>query len=225
VRLTPEQRALVLQEKPMVEALVNKLKGMFGRAALEDLTQMVWTGLSEAVVHYDPAKGPFGRFGWKRAFGKGVEDLMRDARQAPLYLARRAFGDPADGLKLASTDDPWVDDRELLEPIKAACHEGAFRMFFGATFETWRMQGDQGLVDHVTRQRVFRALQAAFTTLAPDEWRLLELYYIECLTWADVGVAFDISERQAKRRDADVRKSLKRELLARGVKAAPPEAA
>jgi RNA polymerase sigma factor (sigma-70 family) len=152
-----------------------------------------------------------------------VDQFSRDARQSPLRLARRALGGVADGLTV--TDDPFVEDHEILAPIKAACHEGAFRMFFGATFEAWRTQGEEGLVDHLTRQKAFRALQSAFTTLAPDDWQLLELYFIECRTWAEVGAAFDISERHAKRRAEGIREKLRRELLARGVKGPPPETA
>ena len=220
--LTPDMQALVLEAEPEVKALVAKLAKMFRWVAINDVTQTVWEGYAEVAPRHDPAKGKLGAFGYKHAYGKAVEAFMREAHQAPLHLARRAFGEIMEDLRIA--DDPFVEDDVILAPIKAVCREGTFRMFFGATFETWRMQGEQGLVDHLTRLKTFAALQSAFMTLEPEEWKLLQLYYIECQTWAEVGEALGVGERQAKRRAEEIRDKLKRELLVRRVKNAPPEA-
>jgi DNA-directed RNA polymerase specialized sigma24 family protein len=154
-------------------------------------------------------------------FGETVDTFTHEARQNPLFMARRAFQDP--DIQLKNPNEPFLSEEDLLNGLRAVCHEGTFRMFFGATFDTWRMQGEQGTVDHLTRLKAFCALQSAFTTLASDEWELLERYYIRCSSWPVVAEALGIGERQVMRRAEEVREKLKRELLARGVRSAPPE--
>jgi RNA polymerase sigma factor (sigma-70 family) len=219
-RLTPEQRDAVLTAKPMVNTMLTKLMRMFRHVPFEDMRQIVWQGVSEVAPHHDPSQGSFEAFAWKRVFGKTVDWAMREARQSPLYLAQRAFLPVTDLLQ--DPDDPFDDDEQTLSPLREVCHDGASRMFFGATFETWRIQGEQSLVDHMTRLKAFRGLQGAFTTLNPDEWKLLELYYIDCHSWLEVGQALGISDRHAKRRAEEIREKLKRELRLRGIKEAPP---
>jgi RNA polymerase sigma factor (sigma-70 family) len=222
VALTPELQSMVLTVRPTVADLVGRLRRMFRHVPIEDIEQTVWEGFARAAPRHDPVRGPFHVFGYKYAFGLAIDRLTRDARQTPLRLARKAIGDAFDGLSVS--DDPFADDAEILAPLRACCHEGAFRMFFGATFETWRLQGEQGLVEQLARAKAFEALRAAFTTLAPEDWQLLQLYYVECHTWTEVGAAFGIGEKQAQRRAEKIREKLKRELLARGVKDAPPRA-
>jgi RNA polymerase sigma factor (sigma-70 family) len=220
-RLTPEQQTMVLTAKPMVDAILKKLMRMFRHMPFEDMSQTVWQGVSEAAPHHDPSQGSFEAFAWKRVYGKAVDHAMREARKSPLYLARRAFLPVTDQLR--DGNDPFCDDAQTLSPLKEVCHDAISRMFFGATFEAWRVQGEEGLVDHMTRLKAFRELQGAFTTLSPEEWQLLELYYIDCHSWLEVGKALDISDRQAKRRAEEIREMLKRELRLRGIKEAPPE--
>jgi RNA polymerase sigma factor (sigma-70 family) len=221
--LTEQQQKWVLEAEPSIVVLSKRLRRKFPRAREEDIAQTLWTGYAEVAPRYNPAEGSFAAFAYWPAWGKAIDELTREARQSPLHMARKALGAAAEPLRVAT--GPYMEDSEILAPIKAACREGTFRMFFGATLDTWRTQGEEGLVDHLTRLTAFRALQSAFATLTPDEWKLLELYYIECLTWKVVGAAFDISDRQARRRDEDIREKLKAELMARGVETAPPEAA
>ena len=72
---------------------------------------------------------------------------------------------------LKNANEPFVSEEELVSGLKATCHDGLFRLFVGATFETWRVQGEQGTVDHLTRLKAFDALRSAFTTLTEDEWK------------------------------------------------------
>src|SRR5262245_35738599 len=164
-RLTPKQQDAVLTAKPMIDAMLAKLRRMFARVSLEDMRQVVWQGVTEVAPGHDPSQGSFAAFAWKPVFGKAVDWAMRESRQSPLYLARRAFLPVTDQLK--DPDDPFADDEQTLAPIKDTCRDGVSRMFFGATFETWRVQGEQGLVDHMTRLKTFRGLAGAFTTLSP----------------------------------------------------------
>ena len=220
-RLTPKQQDAVLTAKPMIATMLAKLRRMFAQVSFEDMSQVVWQGVSEVAPAYDSSQGSFAAFAWKPVFGRAVEWAKGEARQSPLYLARRAFLPVTDHLK--DPDDPFADDEQTLAPLKDVCRDGTFRMFFGGTFEAWRMQGEQGLVDHMTRLKTFRGLAGAFTTLSPEEWKLLELYYIDCHSWFEVGQALGISERHAKRRAEEIREKLKRELRLRGIKKPPPE--
>jgi RNA polymerase sigma factor (sigma-70 family) len=221
--LTPAQQEWVVKAEPSVKLLAGRLHKKFPRASLDDIAQTLRTGYAEVAPKYNPAEGTFEAFGYWPAWGKAHDELTREARQSPRHMASKAFGEAAEPLKVPT--GAYMEDDEILAPIKAACHDGTFRMFFGATFDTWRAQGEQGMVDHLTRLKAFRALQSAFATLTPDEWKLLELYYIECMTWDEVGAALDVSGRQARRRDEQIREKLKLELIALGVERAPPEAA
>jgi RNA polymerase sigma factor (sigma-70 family) len=222
--LTPEQQDRVVEAEPTIKRLTGELQRKFPRACGEDIAQSLRAAYAEVVPGYDPTRGPsFDAYAYWPVWGKVHDELTREARQSPRHMARKAFGQVAEPLEVAT--GAYMEDGEILAPIIAACREGTFRMFFGATLDTWRAQGEQRLVDHLARLKAFRALQSAFATLTPDEWKLLELYYIECLTWEEVGKAFDISDRQAKRRDAQIRQKLKDELIARGVDGAPPVAA
>ena len=220
--LTRAQQALVVEALPTIKRLAALLRKKFPWAMEDDVEQTLRIGYAEVAPKYERSKGTFAAFGYWPAWGSAIDKLTREARQSPRHMARKAFGEAAEPLQV--TSGPFMEDDEILAPVKAACHDGTFRMFFGATFEAWRAQGEQGMVDHVARLRAFRALQSAFAVLTPAEWRLLELYYIECQTWKAVGVAFDISDRQARRRDEEIREKLKAALIARGVTSAPPTA-
>jgi DNA-directed RNA polymerase specialized sigma24 family protein len=211
----------VLDAEPMVNKMLRKLERMFPRASPEDMRQTVWLNVSEMASRPDISPDAFEAFVWKRVFGEVVDTCTLEARQNPLFMARRAFQDP--DLQLKNPNEPFLSEDDLLSGLRSVCHEGTFRMFFGATFETWRMQGEQGTVDHLTRLKVFGALQSAFTTLAPGEWELLERYYIRCSSWPVVAEALGIGERQVMRRAEEIREKLKLELLSRGVRGAPPE--
>lgn len=218
-RLTPAQQQLVLKARPAAEKIVEKLVKVFRHVRPEDLRQMVYEGFIEAAPRHDPAQGPFEVFAWKRAVGKANEGAMREARHSPLRVVREAV------LQMTVSDDDYDfydDNDDPLIRLEAACCHGAFRMFFGATFEMWRTQGEQRLVDHMTRLTTFHALRAAFCTLAADEWRLLELHYIDLKTWTEVGEVFGVLERQARRRHEDICEKLRQELLAHGIDRAPP---
>ncbi len=76
----------------------------------------------------------------------------------------------------------------------------------------------------MTRLAAFRALKKSFPSLSEPEWTLYEMYYVDCVTWAQVGAAFDIEDKAAQQRAKKIRDKLKRELLSRGVRQAPPEA-
>ena len=221
VPLTRKQQDLVLEAEPMVKKMLRKLERMFPHASPEDMRQTVWLNVSEVASRQALSRDTFEAVLWKRVFGEVVDTFTLDARQNPLFMARRAFQDP--DIQLKNPNEPFLSEDDLLGGLRAVCHEGTFRMFFGATFETWRMQGEQGTVDHLTRLKVFGALQSAFTTLTSSEWELLERYYIRCSSWPVVAEALGIGERQVMRRAEEIREKLKRELLARGVRSAPPE--
>ena len=221
VPLTSEHHDLMLEATPMVDMMQRKLAKMFPHVAADDIRQTVWLAVSEVAPGYEPAQGHFARFAWTPVFGAAVDTFTLDARQNPLYMARRAF--LKTGIHLKDPNEPFVSEEELVSGLQGVCHEGTFRLFFGATFETWRMQGEQGTVDHLTRLKVFGALQSAFSTLKSDEWELLERYYIACSSWADVAISLGISERHVMRRAEEIREKLRRELLSRGVRGAPPE--
>ncbi|MFO0757216.1 MAG: sigma-70 family RNA polymerase sigma factor [Byssovorax sp.] len=205
--------------------MARKLRGMFRHVDLDDLEQMVWEGFIEAARTHDPSLGSFEAFAWRRGYGKALDGALRDVRQSPRALAAQALLTVAD-TKAPALDhaglDPFSDEDPALTFLKETASEGAFRIFFGGTFEAFRAQGEQGLVNHLTRLTAFRELKRAFSTLGEDEWKLFELYYIDVRTWAEVGEALGVSERQAKRRDEEIRRKLKRELVSRGVDRAPP---
>ena len=226
--LTPEQQGWVLGAKPQIEELTKRLQRKFPQADPGDVAQALWEGYSHVAPDYNPdnpERKSFAAFAYKGGWGYAVDALTRQARQSPVHMARKAFGDDSAPVRIAR--GAYVAEHEMLGGIRAACHDSAFRMFFGATFDVWRAQGEQGLVDLVTRKKAFCALQGALATvtLTADEWKLLELYYVECQTWEEVGAAFGIVERQARRRDEQIRAKLREELFARGVTSAPPRAA
>lgn len=217
--LTPAQQDLVLQARPSVEMLAEKLARIRRSLPIEDVTQLVWEGFVEAARLYDPAHGPFAVFAWKRAVGNVNRAAMREARHAALRNVRDAVAT----MDVSDDDYDFYDEND--DPqirLEVACRDGAFRMFFGATFEAWRTEGEQGTVNHLTRLQAFGALRAAFATLEADEWSLLEQHYIDLRTWEEIGASFGIGERQARRRHDDAREKLRVELAAHGVEEAPP---
>lgn len=220
-----DHHALVLQAQPIVGGIVRKLRRAFPRVAADDLAQSAMEGVLEALPSYDPAKGPFPRFAWQRAYGKALDAALRDRRQTPRYFAMRALLATAEHLEQEEGEaeiDPFADVDPAHERLLEVCHDGAFAAFFGGTFEAWRSLGEDGVLGHLERQTAFRALQAALGVLDAEAWRLLELYYVDLLTWAEVGAQLGVSERQAKRRDHDLREALRRELRRRGVDQVPP---
>ena len=222
--LTLEQHKLVLGEMPHIRRLTRKLQRVLYWVPPEDIEQVVGVGYCEAAIDGDPTmpKKAWSHYAYIRAHGKAIDTFLRDSPRRQMALARRAFAEVAETFR--PVDDPWASDEEILSPLAAVCGEGTFRVFFGRTFETWRYQGEQGVVNHLDRLNAFRALQSAFSSLTEDEWRLYELYYIECKTWAEVGAELGVQERQAKNRADAVYGKLRRELASRGVRKAPPEA-
>ncbi|MEO7330402.1 MAG: sigma-70 family RNA polymerase sigma factor [Minicystis sp.] len=214
------QARVMAEAGPVVQRLLRKLRRMFPAERPDDLRQMAWQGVVEKAPQYDPSKGSVAGFIWKSAFGNAVNEASREARQSPAHLMRLALLFAAEEIP-DEEHDPFESDETILQGLADACHDGAFRMFFGATFETWRTQGEQGMIDHLAHKEAFGRLKSAFSTLAPEDWRLVELRYLDCATWAEVGAELGIGERQSKRRDEEIREKLRRELRLRGQGSAP----
>lgn len=225
-QLTKKQQELVLGELPAIKQLTRTLGAKFPRVGRDDVEQSVWVGYCEAALEANPAmpQAAFAAYARIRVHGRMIDLCLRDWRQSPMYLAELAFGKSFAELVVADdAEDPWISDEAIIDPIRAASSESIFRAFLGSTFEAWRYLGEQGLVDHMTRLTAFRELKKTFPSLSEPEWKLYELYYVDCLTWAQVGAAFGIQDKAAQQRAKGIRDKLRRELLSRGVRQAPPE--
>ncbi len=80
VTITPEQRAMVEQNLPLVEHIVSRLAARFAsNYSREDLVQTGTIGLIEATTRFDPERGvAFSTFAGRRIEGSIIDMLRRD---------------------------------------------------------------------------------------------------------------------------------------------------
>lgn len=218
--LNPEH-ARILQALPAalrVARTIARLHGVRTPEAIDDCEQTACQALLEACPGYDEARGPLEVFAWKRVAGAVTKWVNREAsiRGAGLEAALAATEEMRD------TSDPFGDDdADALDQLKSHCRTLTFLRFMRDTGELLRERPD----DALARARAFEALKLALHGLSDLEMRLVELRYWQDLSWAKVGEALGIQEKQAQRLDERLRERLKSDLLARSIREPPPSAA
>jgi RNA polymerase sigma factor for flagellar operon FliA len=217
--LSPEH-VRVIEAMPLAMRWARTTARIYGvrvRAIIEDCEQTACEALLLGQPRYDPERGPFDIFIWKRVVGAVTKLLRRELAQQ-----RTGFNealDAADEVRRAS--DPFEDeDGDVLASLKEDCRYVAFRRFMG----DHRAPQPNRLDDMLLRVEAFDALASAFGGLSKDEKRFLALRYWEGLSFPQIAEAMGETERQAKRIDQRLRERLRRDLRRKGLEQAPPSA-
>jgi RNA polymerase sigma factor FliA len=218
--LNPEH-ARILQALPnalRVARTIARLHGVRTPEAIDDCEQTACQAILEACPGYDETRGPLDVFVWKRVAGAVTNWVNREAS-----IRRAGFDAALDATEeMRDTSDPFGDDdADVLGQLKAQCRMLAFTRFTGDTGERLRERPD----DALARTRAFEALERALGELSELEAHLVELRYWQELSWAKVGEALGIHEKQAQRLDERLRERLKRNLRARNICEPPPSEA
>lgn len=192
-----------------------RIHGVRTRALLEDCEQIACEALLRGQPRYDPERGPFDIFIWKRVVG-AVTKLLRQE----LAHQRTGFDEALDAAEeMRSANDPFNDeDGDVIASLKEDCRTLIFRRFMG----DHRSPRPNRLDDMLLRVEAFAALSTAFGGLDKQEKRFLALRYWEGLSFPQIAEAMGETERQAKRIDQRLRERLRRDLKRQGVEQAPP---
>lgn len=217
--IRPEHE-LIVQSMPWALRLARTTAFFFHVTApdqLEDCEQVGCQALLEALPGWDPARGPFDVYAWKRVVG-AVTTLVR----RELSSRRRGLHDAFDKTdELRDTSDPFEDeDADVLDSLKGDARSLAFAYFMGDT----RIALSERPEDAITRARAFEALAKALGGIDDGEKQLVALRYWEGLPWEDVAVRIGEGVRQANRIDERIRNRLRRGLRQQRIDEAPPSA-
>jgi RNA polymerase sigma factor for flagellar operon FliA len=162
---------------------------------------------------YDPSRGPYPIYAYKRVWGAVLRLLKRE--RAARRVGVDAGLDAAEELR--DTSSPYDEDEEAKDQLKAALRYVTFRRFLGDAGATLAADPENTAI----RTRVAQALRNALGALDEVDRRFIELRYWKGLSYAEIGEAMDMNEKAAQRLDERLRQRLSRDLKERGI-AEPP---
>jgi len=173
----------------------------------EDLVSAAMVGLVEAADRYDTARSePFVGFAEKRIRGAVLDELRRSdilprrvrasARKVTSAIARlenKLARPPEDAEIAAELGVSLADYQEALEGLAQI---SLVELPTGEHDETQisSMQTESSPHDEAVRRQMTRQIRAALGRLDARDATLLSLYYVEELTYAEIGRTLGVSE-------------------------------
>lgn len=182
-----------------------------------DCEQGACMALQEGLPGYDPSRGPYPIYAYKRVWGAVLGVLKRE--HAERRLGMDAGLDAAEELR--DTSSPYDDDEEAKDQLKARLRFVTFRRFLSNARE--KLAADPE--NEANRARVAQALREALGELQETDLHFIELRYWEGLSYAKVGEAMGMHEKAAQRLDERLRQRLCRDLKRRGIDEPPASSA
>ncbi|MGK3999684.1 sigma-70 family RNA polymerase sigma factor [Sorangium sp. So ce1024] len=222
--LTPKQRALVERALPRVEARARWYARRY--AGLVDREQLVAAGgkaVVEAVRRYDPAQEvPFESFVSARIDGSML-DLVRaetTARRRDVAM-RRAIATLAAHHR-GGFDVLRDGPEEIRAKLQAFSDELATVAFVAGAEAARRPSSDEDAAERVDHAAVMRALDEALAELPEDERRALGAVFVDGMDMHEAAAFLGVAYITVRRRLERGRERLRKALLRRGVRSAPP---
>ena len=199
--LNPEQQALVTQHIAIAERLCGTfLRQTRAYHVAEDIRSIAFEVLYAGALGYDPARGPFPSYIWRRIDGALADFLKQESKH--WGKAREDAYDVAD--EIEDTSDVLNDtDAETTAHVDAMAGAFAAAPVLALVGRALRAGGEERDRLRADYGRLLRAAEAALSALPDDARRVLVSHHVEGRTWQEVGVELGCSERTARRRGAE----------------------
>jgi RNA polymerase sigma factor for flagellar operon FliA len=194
--LTPAEQQLVAEHGLRVIERVTRFYAAKynGLIAHDDVKQAALLGVVDAARRFDQSRGRFATFAWIRAVG-----LIRDAVRAEAQHQRMRRTVSRAGCNVHRQGTVLTDTRESVT-TELELHLASAAM--AAAVEA-RLAADAKVAeDQLMLEQSRQKLRHALDSLSRDDWRLIELYYVENKKFQEVAQAFGCSLATARRRHA-----------------------
>jgi len=202
--LSTEQRALVAGSIPLAERLCGHfVRQTRAHYLADDLRSTALAALHEGAHGYDPARGPFAAYVWRRVDGALSDALRRESKH--WRAAREDAYDAAEAVEDTSCllTDSDADTTAHVDGMAGAVAAASVLALAGRALAA---PGDEGERLRATYERLIRAAESALSALSDEDRRVLVGHHFDRRTWQGLASELGCSERTAQRRGAEALK-------------------
>jgi RNA polymerase sigma factor for flagellar operon FliA len=171
----------------------------------DDLTAAALLGLTQAADRYDTTRNePFVAFAERRIRGAVYDEMRRGdilprRRRTAAKKVRRAIERLETSLGREPTDEEvaevlGVSVAEYREELERLAHVSVVALERSQENEIGLRQQEAGPDTIAEKRQTFRRLRDSLDALPDRDRALLSLYYLEDLTYAEIGRVFEVSE-------------------------------
>jgi RNA polymerase sigma factor (sigma-70 family) len=221
-RLTPEQQAIVLSVRWLVEREVAKLtRGRADRELVRDLRSYGMLAAVNAARHFDASLGPaFESYALPWIRGTVCDRLESEHRHGRRLRAALSAG----RVYLAEASDrgdvAWDDEDELRTKLDAVAERLVGAMVVG--YCVGRSEGpEEDFAERECRERAMAVVRGALDRLDTEGKRLFMLRYVKGLTHQEMAEALGVARKTVHRHLEALLDGMRQELLLAGIESAP----
>jgi RNA polymerase sigma factor for flagellar operon FliA len=198
--LTTDRERLISDNVLMARCIARKMGRHVDPTLRSDLEATALMGLVEAASRFDFSRPePFTAFAYRRIRGavldgmrrgdflpRRVRSLSKKANRAIARLEQQLGREPDEGEVSAELG---LD----VETYRRGVNDARRLSFVDIADET-SIAGEDDPFDRATRKQLSDRMRSALGTLETRDAQLLSLYYVEELTYAEIGKVFRVSE-------------------------------
>ncbi|WP_437925964.1 sigma-70 family RNA polymerase sigma factor [Sorangium sp. So ce291] len=222
--LTPKQRALVERALPKVEARARWYARRY--AGLVDREQLVAAGgvaVVEAVRRYDEAQDvPFEAYVSARIDGSMLDLIRAETSARRRDVAMRRAMAALSGHHRGGFDVLRDGPEEIQARLQAFSDELATVAFVAGVEVARRSSPDDDAAERAEYSAAMRALGEGLAELPEDERRALEAVFVDGMDMREAEAFLGVAYITVRRRLERGRERLRKALVRRGVRSAPP---
>lgn len=218
-QLSPDQLDLVRMGLQLIELQAADVARRYRtRVEAKELYACGLMALHEAAAEYRVEKNPsFLYFAQHHVRGRML-NMMRDevfSLRARVELAMERTFCRVVGHQVLDVDVWQDEDAALVEGARKGCAEALAATFVAASMEARDATPEEALMEVEEQRGHVAALGEAMATLTPAERRVVELFYGEGMTLAEVARAIGIHKNTAQKRHQTALEKLRGAVLKR----------
>lgn len=205
VQASPKRERLIREHAGMAKRIAHRMvRGAPRWISSDDLVASAMLGLTEAADRYDDTRGePFVAFAERRIRGAVLDELRRGdilPRRARITAKRmtatirqleRDLGRAPEDDEIAEALGVSVETYH--SELQVLTHVSLVELDDTMTERKLKEQGESPLA-HAERRQLLAKVSAGLAKLAERDAQLLSLYYVEELTFAEIGEVLGVSE-------------------------------
>jgi RNA polymerase sigma factor for flagellar operon FliA len=202
---TPERERLIVEHLDMARRIAMRVgRRVPADIREEDLIAAAMIGLTEAADRYDGSRGePFVAFAEKRIRGAVLDELRKgDIMPRRMRAAARKVGQTVRELSAKLGREPEDEEiakalgvtvEEYLTDLEGLTHVSAVDLDSVQSEE--RFQSEEASPEASTARKILvERVQAALQTLPKRDAIVMSLYYVEELSYAEIGKMIGVTE-------------------------------
>lgn len=195
---------LIARCLPLVKSIAARLRAAHGLStSFEDLYSHGFTGLAQAAERFDPGRGAsFTTFAYYRIRGAMLDGLRRESPRRQVEIGQlAAFTDRGAMVSQTAVNDNgrWEDSGDVAPSPPSP---GELASIYLTSLDALDGIPDESVPhpdDEIERSRIAERVRAAMAALPEIERQVVDLYYYQDLSFAEIGARLGICKPWAFR--------------------------